>query len=202
MSRRAWGWAGWLAGVVILCALPIAPRRDPGTGDSLAGRLLGPIGGLAANLQWVRADGALRRGRVERFLSRARTALELCPQSAEGWHYLAWQQAYELGSPERDSDPARRLAWVEAGLATAAEGERRAAEPGSLAFLAGLILIKVATLDGDLPWPGGRERMWLDAAEHFERAGRLGYAPTDSAAMQRAAERAAERAAGESRDER
>lgn len=198
MSRRAWAGLAWLAAVAILCALPVAPRTDVGRGDSLVARLLGPIGSLAANVQWVRADGALRAGRVERFLSRARTALELCPQSAEGWHYLAWQQAYELGSPERDTDPARRLAWVEAGLATAAEGERRASAPGSLAFLSGLILVKVATLDGDLPWPGGREQLWRDAAGHFERAGRLGHAPRDSAAMQRAAERAA----GESQDER
>lgn len=166
---------------------PAIVPRPPAEGA--VERLLGPIAGLAANVQWVRADLAFRAGRIEAFHSRARLALELAPTSTDGWRFLAWQQAYALGSPEREPDGARRLAWVRAGLATAAAGERRAERPAELALLSGMILVKCATLDPELPWPGGVEALWLAAAEHFgrARAGGSGDAARLAAELERSA---------------
>jgi hypothetical protein len=173
MKGRPLAWS--LFALVVLAAslapLPEAGGR-PGSTDRLV-RLLGPVSGLAANVQWVRADLAFRGGRIELFHSRARTALTLAPDSAEGWKFLARQQAYALGSPEREPDGERRLSWVRAGLATALEGERRAARPAELAWLAGFILTKCATVDPELPWPGGPAGLWEEAAGHFERAAGL-----------------------------
>ncbi len=177
-----------------VCFAPLPPTREHATSSSLAGRLLGPVAALAASVQWVRADVAFRRGRVELFLTRAETALALAPESADGWSYLAMNQAFSLASPEREPDPARRLAWIRAGLATAAEGERVALAPGELAVLAGTIMVKTAALDPDLPWPGGLTAIWEAAADHFERAGRLGFDASMSADLSAAARTAAQRA--------
>ncbi len=177
-----------------VCFAPLPPAREQRTSSSLAGRLLGPVAALAASVQWVRADVAFRRGRVELFLARAETALALAPESADGWSYLAMNQAFTLASPEREPDPARRLAWVRAGLTTAAEGERVASAPGELAILAGTIMVKTASLDPDLPWPGGLAAIWEAAAGHFERAGRLGYDASESANLSAAARLAGQRA--------
>ncbi len=177
-----------------VCFAPLPTTREQTRSSSLAGRLLGPVAALAASVQWVRADVAFRRGRVELFLARAETALTLAPESADGWSYLAMNQAFSLASPEREPDPARRLAWVQAGLATAAEGERVASAPGELAILAGTIMVKSASLDPDLPWPGGLAAIWEAAAGHFERAGRLGYDASMCAELAAAARLAAEHA--------
>jgi hypothetical protein len=142
---------GGLACVAVLSLAPLRKVEVAQGQPGLAARLLGPIAGLAASAQWVRADLAFREGRIELFLARAQTALALAPESAAGWHYLAWHQAYNLGSPERELDPERRLAWVRAGLATAAAGERVVSRPAELAEAAGLVLIKVASLDPELP---------------------------------------------------
>ena len=177
-----------------VCFAPLPPTREQTHSSSLAGRLLGPVASLAASVQWVRADVAFRRGRVELFLARSETALTLAPESADGWSYLAMTQAFTLASPEREPSPARRLAWVQAGLATAAEGERLASAPGELAILAGTIMVKTASLDPDLPWPGGPVAIWEAAASHFERAGRLGYDASMSATLTAAARAEADRA--------
>jgi hypothetical protein len=174
-TRRLWSSAA-LVGAGILFVL--APHRAParaGSERGLAQRLLGPIASLAASAQWVRVDLAFRAGRTELALARAEQALALDPRSPELWHDLAWEQAFSLASPEREPDPALRLAWLESGLATAAEGEARSRDPAELALLQGLILLKAALLDPDLPWPGGVRGMWGEAARHFERAEGLGH---------------------------
>ncbi len=159
-----------------LCLAAVPQRQVPrGAGASLASRLFGPIASLAASIQWVRADLAFRQGRLELFLARAQVALTLAPDAGGGWRYLAWHQAFHLASIERESDPTRRLAWVRAALATAAEGERVAADPGDLAMLSGEIVLKCALGDPELPWPGGSAELWEQAAAHFERAMGLGY---------------------------
>lgn len=179
-----------LAGAALLFT-PLPASEAGAAGSSLGARLVGPIAALVASAQWVRADLAFRAGRVELFLARAHTALQLAPESAEGWRYLAWHQAYALASPEREADPERRLAWVRAGLATAAQGERVAKHPEELALLGGLILIKLPMVDPQLPWPGGMAAAWEAAAEHFERARRLGYDAEDAADLSRLAREAA-----------
>lgn len=181
-----------LLAVAGVCFAPLPATHGRPAGSGLANRLLGPLGGVAASVQWVRADLAFRNGRVELFLARAETALALAPESAEGWSFLAWTQAFALASPEHEADPARRLAWVRAGLATAAEGERVAEHPGELAFLAGLILSKTPDLDPDLPWPGGLAAALDQAAANFERAGTLGYDAGLAAACAASALRAAD----------
>lgn len=191
-ERRLW----WLAAVAAGCGLCFAPLPGAGSANaskSLAVRLFAPIAALTAGVQWVRADLAFRNGRVELFLARAQTALELAPEAADGWITLAKAQAYVLGSAEREPDPVRRLAWVQAGLATAAEGERAAANPGELAFCAGLIMLKVATSDPQLPWPGGLTAVWEAAAVHFERAGARGFDVENSGLLALSAHHAAQR---------
>jgi hypothetical protein len=162
---------------VVLVSIAFAPtgarsgERPPGP----AQRLLGPISSLVASAQWVRVDHAFRAGRPELGFARAEWALALDPASPEGWSFLAWQQAFTLGSVEREPDPTRRLAWIRAGLETAARGEALSRDPASLARLQGeILLIKVATLDPDVGWPGGADALWKEAMEHFQRAHRLG----------------------------
>ncbi len=193
---RLWMLAA-LAAACGLCFAPVPETQGGKHSPSIAVRLFGPIAVLAASAQWVRADVAFRNGRVELYLARARTALALAPGIADGWTSLAKTQAYSLGSPEREPDPVRRLAWIRAGLATAAEGERAASNPGEMALQAGLIMVKVATIDPRLPWPGGLAAIWDAAASHFDRALSLGYdanwASTLSIAARRAAAHARDR---------
>ena len=184
-------WSCALLAGAALWFTPLPATHAGSVGSSLGVRLVGPIAALVASAQWVRADLAFRAGRVELFLARAQTALNLAPESAEGWRYLAWHQAYTLASPEREPDPARRVAWVRAGLATAAQGERVADRPEELALLCGLILVKLPSVDPDLPWPGGMAAAWEAAAEHFDRAQRLGFDSETAAGLSRAARNAA-----------
>ncbi|MEO6708797.1 MAG: hypothetical protein ABI054_04750, partial [Planctomycetota bacterium] len=192
VARSRWIWIAAAVAAGGLCFVPLPDARQGARPNSLAVRLLGPISSLAASAQWLRADLALQHGRVELFLARARTALQLAPEDVEGWKYLARHQAMTLGSPEREPDPQRRLAWIRAGLATAAEGEALASNPGELAYTAGLIMLKVARLDAALPWPGGIAAVWEAAAEHFERAGKLGFDAEASAFLTESARRTAE----------
>ena len=184
-------WSCALLAVSALVFTPLPPTHAAASGSSLGARLVGPIASLVASAQWVRADLAFRSGRIELFLSRAHTALRLAPDSVEGWRYLAWHQAYALASPEAEPDPERRLAWVRAGLATAAQGERVTDHPEELALLGGLILIKLPNVDPKLDWPGGMAGAWEAAAEHFDRAQRLGFDPATASELCRLARQAA-----------
>lgn len=174
-TRRLWNVAALAGAATLFVLAPGRTLRREGGERGLAVRLLGPIASLAASAQWVRVDLAFRAGRTELALARAEQALALDPGSPELWNALAWVQAFVLASPEREPDPGLRLAWLRSGLATAAEGEARSREGAELALLQGLILVKAALLDPDLPWPGGPKGMWAEAARHFERAQRLGH---------------------------
>ena len=169
-----WRMIGW---GVVLVSIAFAPGRARSNQRPRgpAQRLLGPISSLAASAQWVRVDHAFRAGRPALAFARAERALALDPASPEGWSFLAWQQASFLASEVRESDPARRLAWIRASLATAARGEAQSRDPAELALLQAVILVKVATLDPDIGWPGGLRALWEEAATHFERAHRLGH---------------------------
>ena len=175
MNRRA-RLLGWV-GVALLASLSIAMRwRAPhgAPAGSLPLRLLGPIASAAASVQWVRVYAALSEGRTDLALARGETALELDPGATSGWLALAAHMAFERASPEREPSAERRLAWVRAALELAARGEERARDPARVALWRGLVLSKLAREDEPLAWPGGARGLWLDAAEHFERASALG----------------------------
>jgi len=167
--------AGWVA-VVVLASLPLwVQGAESARGQrSLGVRLLGPLATPIASAQWVRVDGAIRAGRTDLALSRAEIAFALDPGATDGWVFLARYLAFDLAAPERESDPARRLAWIRAALALAERGESSARDPGELALWRGLVLMRSARLDPQLDWPDGALGMWRDAVAAFDRAATLG----------------------------
>ena len=197
MSRlRILGWIGaalLAAQALRLAAAEPVPDRPADVPGNALSRLLGPAASLAATVQWIRVGRAFDRGADGLAFARAETALALDPGATGGWDLLASRQALHLGSVSREPDPARRLAWLRAGLATARRGEAVAREPAALAFLAGVCLLVHAEQDPDLPWPGGAAGLWQAAAGEFERAAALGHPHADGLAAS-ARERAAEAA--------
>ena len=172
-SRAAWA-AGWAA-VLALVAAPLAmPRERRDEPSSLAARLFGPIGALAASVQWVRFEAALDAGLPELAYSRAALALRLDPHATGGWTYLAAHLALERGSAEVEPDPERRAGWFRAALALLERGERSARDPAALALQRGLYLAAIADSEGALPWPGGETAARREAAAAFGHAAELG----------------------------
>ena len=146
-------------------------RADDARPDSLIERLVGPIASLAANLEWVRVDDALRLERHELAYARAEIALAIAPGDAEGWIFLAHHFVYERGSIRREPDRAARSRWIEAALDLLSRGEKSAREPGRIAFKRGVIFASLALMEDDeRPWPGTRREAWLEAARAFDRA--------------------------------
>ena len=92
------------------------------------------------------------------------------------WFELAQHLVFTRGSFLEGRDPASRRRWIQAGLDLLAEGETRAAEPGELAFLSGMIrFIYLASIaQEDLEWPGGRAALFDAAAADFARAAEFG----------------------------
>jgi hypothetical protein len=165
----------WCTAIALLFAPALGPRRaDAPRAPSFALRLLGPIASLAASVQWVRVDSAIRAGRTDVALARAETALAIDPGSTVGWNFLSRYMALDLGSRAREPDTQRRLAWIKAALAVAERGEKSARAPSELALWRGLVLSTVVAYDEDLPWPGGAAGKWNDAAACFDRAAALG----------------------------
>jgi hypothetical protein len=191
--RKALWWSAWL-GVAALFAWAFVPAdadaARPASGSPVE-RLLGPIAGLAASVQWVRFDVALRRGDTARAYARAEGALRLDPREPRGWIFLARHLVYERGSLLREPDREARARWIEAGLDTLRRGESRTRDPGSLLFERGVVLAFQASLsDEDRAFPRGEAEAWELAAEAFEKA-----AATGTPGAARAAELARERAA-------
>jgi len=165
----------WCLAIALLFAPALAPRPEAAPrAPSFALRLLGPIASLAASVQWVRVDSAIRSGRTDIALARAGTALEIDPGSTAGWNFLANYMALDLASRAREPDAQRRVAWIKAALAVAERGEQSARAPSELALWRGLILSTVVALDDELPWPGGAAGKWNDAALSLDRAAALG----------------------------
>lgn len=164
--RRVLAWVAVLG----LLSVPVAcpPRDLPQREPSFALRLLGPVASLAATLQWARVDVAIRDGRTDLAVARAETALAIDPTLTSGWVLLARYFAFELGSADRQPNPAQRLAWLQAALAVLERGEATARDPGELCVWGGLLLALAAT-DAELPWPGGARAIWIEAAERFDR---------------------------------
>jgi hypothetical protein len=168
-----------LAGAVLARRAPRAARTDanelPARTPGLAQALLGPVASLAASAQWLRAERALREGQLELGLERARFALELDPGSGSGWAMLLQHEALYCGSLEREPDTQRRVAWLQAALASAQAGERSAREPQTVALALGAAL--AYKLDGDpelvSAWPGGEADLRARRTAAFERSGWL-----------------------------
>jgi hypothetical protein len=144
MSRTA---LACFAVAAALLAWSARHRADDARPDSLIERLVGPIASLAANLEWVRVDDALRLGRPELAYARAEIALAIAPGDAEGWMFLAHHFAYERASIRREPDRAARSRWIDAALDLLSRGEKSARRAGPDRVQARCDL-RVARVDG------------------------------------------------------
>lgn len=172
--RRALMW-----GVALAALWPWAGARPTPVASPL-GRLLGPFASLAASAEWVRFDTALYEGRPEAAYAHAERALALDPRATVGWRYLAHHLIFDRGGSTSGEGPARRRAWIRAGLERLAEGEARAADPAELAYTTGLAWTWIATLDesAELEWTsGGAPAARARARAALERAAAAGHAP-------------------------
>lgn len=175
-TPRAGRRAAWLAVAVLLVPWwsDDEAERAP---DSIARRLLGPVASLAASVQWVRFDVALRDGANERAYAIAETALTLDPGAYQGWYALARHLVFDRASRESEPDPAARRRWIRAGLEVLERGQRFARDPGELAFSEAEILgyYVAAIPDDELGWPGGPEAALEAAIDAFDRSAALGH---------------------------
>lgn len=136
--------------------------------------LIGPIAGVAASVQWVRAHHELRNGRDARGFALAETALALDPGATNGWSLLVDHQLRALASHLREPDPDRRRAWIVSALRTAERGLEVARDPARLALDTAAGLWILAEADEVPTWRNGRVGLEAEAAAWFERARALG----------------------------
>ena len=143
---------------------------------SFAERLLGAIAPLAAGVEWVRADSAMRAGRWSSAYARAESALALAPSDPQGWIFLAHHYLYERTSLGRETDLAQRRAWTEIGLATLKRGEERSQRPGEVWFDEGVVYAGLSFLEDDIrPWKGSKREALEHSIAAFEAARVLGH---------------------------
>ena len=149
----------------------LGDRPDPRPA-TLVGRLLGPVRGLAATVQWVRFNEERTHGRFDLAYEHAESALEFDPESPAGWMVLAHHLAFDRGAPGMAPDAATRLFWFEAGLSVLERGREKVATPADLWFMRGTFLTAQAEYGvDDCVWPGGPRAAILEAARAFEEAG-------------------------------
>lgn len=176
MRPRTRFWLGQTAGVALALVLLVGTALPPpATQGSLLLRLLGPGAVLAARIEWVRFDLALRAGDLELAYARADTALWIDPGSTEGWKLYAAHLAFDRAAEEREPDPTRRRAWFEAALALLARGEASARAPAELALFAGLLRLHQRENDPAVFGDADAVATNRSAADDFERAARLGH---------------------------
>jgi hypothetical protein len=146
-----------------------------GTGEdrrSLPERLVGPFAGLLASVQWVRADLALREGRLGTFCERAETALALAPADPQAWIYYANTLIWARAAPDRE----RRESWVRAGLEVLGRAERECANPAEIWAYEGGVFFALSLMSAEeRPWPGEPRELLEHAIEAFARARALGH---------------------------
>jgi hypothetical protein len=173
---RVFRLAAWLAVLALLVPWERAPE-EPAAPSSIPRRLLGPVASLAASVQWVRFDVALRDGAPERAYAIAETALALDPGAHQGWYTLARHLVFDRASRESEPDPPERRRWIRAGLDVLERGEPLARDPGELAFARAQILaFYVAVIpEAELHWPGGAEAALEAGIATFERSAALGH---------------------------
>jgi hypothetical protein len=159
-----------LAWALVCVLVAVAVARPP---ERRAGRtplfVLAPFAELAAEVQWVRFQGASLRGETARALELAESALALDPTAGAGWERLAAHLAYDLASREREPDLARRRAWFAAGLDVLARGAQEAERPAELLVFRALVLAAKAATDPELA-PGGERELLHAAAAALEEA--------------------------------
>ena len=186
----------WLGGIAAAAGLLVASFAGERSGPGDAGRpalrkVLGPVASLAAGVQWVRVDAAIRREDYALAYERAETALALDPEDPAGWIFLAHHFLYERASLSREPDREARARWIHAGIETLERGERASRDPGAVFFEHGVALAFQGSLaDGDRTWPESAAEAWNLAARAFETAAEHG-APNASKAAMLARERAA-----------
>jgi hypothetical protein len=186
----------WLGGIAAAMGLFVASLAGPRTGSDATDRpvlrkVLGPVASLAAAVQWIRVDVALRREDYPRAYARAETALALDPEDPAGWIFLAHHLLYERASLAREPDRAARARWFRAGIETLERGERAASDPGPVFFEHGVALAFQGSLaDEDRAWPETATEAWQLAARAFESAAAHGT-PDAAKAAALARERAA-----------
>jgi hypothetical protein len=178
----------WLGGVVAAAGLLVASlagtRGDSSGADRpVLRRILGPVASLAAGVQWVRVDVAIRREDYARAYERAETALALEPEDSAGWIYLAHHLIYERASLSREPDREARARWIRAGIETLERGERASRDAGEVYFEHGVALAFLGSLaDEDRAWPKSAAEAWELAARAFEDAAARGVASATKAA--------------------
>jgi hypothetical protein len=176
-SRRAKLWIGWTLAALLFAASWFLQRGETAgiRERGMVQRWLGPIAVLAARLEWVRADLALRAGDQASAYARAETALDLEPENAEAWIFLAHHFIFERASFAREVDLAERKSWVETGLDVLERGRRASSDPAKIMFYRGGVFEYLAAIpDADRPWKGDRRAALLEAARSFEEALALG----------------------------
>lgn len=157
-----------LAAFALLLSPPVAPR-DAAGGSSAALRLGAPLVPLAANVQWVRVDAAMREGRPDKVLARAAGLLALDARTGDAQSFLSSYFGLQLASPEREPDAALRVQWLRIALEFAAHGEQHSERPWEFALWQGELLARAALVDPATAWPGGVRGLWSEALAHFER---------------------------------
>ena len=180
---------GWLV-VLVLGAYSLSgpvPRDDEA---SSLRRLWGPFAGLAARVQWVRVHEAMLDGRPDLVWQRAETAIALDPGATDGYLLLARHLFFDHASLNRETEPERRVAWMEAAFGVAERGEAAARDPGALALWLGLARIRRAREEGLGTTAGERAGLLARAAEDFDRAAALGA--EEAAELAQGARRSAE----------
>jgi hypothetical protein len=128
--------------VVVLLREPPAPVPSP-----RLHRLLGPVAGLARDVQWIRFQRALLAGEEERAIALAESAIAFDPGATEGWVLLASHLAFFRASLEREDDVERRRAWFRAGVEVTRRGAEVARDPGELHLWRGLLFLDKAEMD-------------------------------------------------------
>ena len=93
-------------------------------------RVLGATRGYAVAALWLRAGDAYKRG--DFFEAEAMYSLirELQPRNPAVFSYLSWNEAYNI--PGNFDDHARRMPWLERGLATIHDGQQALPRDASL----------------------------------------------------------------------
>jgi len=183
-------WLGGVAAATGLLAMSFAGLRQGDDDRPALRRVLGPVASLAADVQWVRADVAIRRADYARGYERAETALAIDPEDPAGWIFLAHHLLYERASLAREPDRDARARWIRAGIATLERGERASRDPGEVFFEHGVALAFQGSLaDGDRAWPESAAEAWELANRAFEAAAAHGT-PNASRAASLARERA------------
>ena len=170
----------WILALGLLLPWPLDRASEAGRPGSLGARLLGPLGSLAASVEWVRFDQNLARGEYERAYLAAERALALDPASTDGWLMLGQHLIFDRGSLLLEPDPARRVEAIQAGLAVLDEGAERCRSGAVLRLIRGqtlaLFLADLASQGPEvLPWPGGEGAALAEGLEDLERAAQLGH---------------------------